>query len=64
MYRVDDLFNEMRDEGLVPDTSTYNAMIENWGRNERIDRAEEIFEDMVREGVKADMRTFNNLMHG
>jgi len=64
MYRVDELFYEMQERSVKPNTEIYNSVIEGWVKNDRIDRAEEVFEEMKAAGASPSVFTYNHLVHG
>uniref|UniRef100_A0A0D9X9H6 Pentacotripeptide-repeat region of PRORP domain-containing protein n=1 Tax=Leersia perrieri TaxID=77586 RepID=A0A0D9X9H6_9ORYZ len=57
-----ELYHEMMDRGIKPDTATYNVMIKWYCKSKWVGTAMEIYKVMVRTGVKPDLRCYTILL--
>jgi len=62
--RVQQVYVEMREQGIACNTISYNTMIDVNCRVGRMDRAEELFEDMKTFRVDPDVVTYSTLVKG
>jgi pentatricopeptide repeat domain-containing protein 1 len=58
------LFAEMQDEGIKPDSITYNALMKACISSGTLDKAMQLFKEMQQRGVKPTVVTFNTLLQG
>merc|ERR1719162_2926117 len=62
--RVQQVFEEMREEGISCNTVSYNTMINANVGSGRMDRADELFRTMKADGASPDEILFNSLLDG
>merc|ERR1719502_521648 len=62
--RVQQVYVEMREQGIQCNTISYNTMIDVNCRTGRMDRAEELFQDMKTFRVDPDVVTYSTLVKG
>merc|ERR1719287_146803 len=62
--RVQQVYVEMREQGIACNTISYNTMIDVNCRTGRMDRAEELFQDMKTFRVDPDVVTYSTLVKG
>ncbi|CAA7022578.1 unnamed protein product [Microthlaspi erraticum] len=51
-------------KGVVPNTITYNSMVEGLCKQSRLDEAKQMIDSMASEGCSPDVVTFNTLING
>lgn len=56
------LAKRMKDEGIKPDTTTYNHMLNACAKEGLFVEARAVFEDMVALGVRPSRETFHHMM--
>jgi len=62
--RVQQVFEEMREEGISCNTVSYNTMINANVGSGRMDRADELFRTMKADGASPDVITYSTLVKG
>ncbi|PKA50189.1 Pentatricopeptide repeat-containing protein [Apostasia shenzhenica] len=58
------VFRSMPDRGCLPDSCTYNTLIDGLCRRARVDDAQKLFDEMQQKGCLPTVVTFTSLMHG
>jgi pentatricopeptide repeat protein len=58
------LFNEMIQQGVVPDAVTYSMIIHGLFKVGEVSKAELVIRQMVDEGVQPDKVTYYSMIHG
>jgi len=64
MHRTLDIFNEMRVDGIVPSSVTYNALIDAQARIGKMDLVQMLLENMEKDQVKLDHITYCTIIKG
>jgi pentatricopeptide repeat protein len=62
LSKVDSLFKEMVVEGLKPNVTTYNTMIDAFSKGGNHEKAVELLSRMKEEGIKPNVVTYNSLI--
>lgn len=60
--RAVEIFQRMKNRGIVPDVITYNTLIDVYGRARQLDKSEAIFNHLVSENL-ADDRTYTEMLN-
>jgi len=64
MHRTLELFQEMKADGIVPNSVTYNALIDSQARVGAMDKVKMLLESMENDKVKLDGITYSTIIKG